>query len=141
MQTIPGVDPERETDHWDGDGLNNTRGNLRQATRTQNNFNRKKVRGISQFKGVFLRKKTMRWSAEIKVNKHRIFLGEWATGEEAAVARDDAARFLHGEFAALNLPERKQGFFAVEEIRKEAKRRSYLRRDNAHHGRPCLVSL
>jgi len=43
-----------------------------------------------------------RYRAQITLNNKRINLGTYATAKEAAIARDKAARELHGEFAILN---------------------------------------
>lgn len=91
-----------ETDHANGDGLDNRRANLRRATRSQNSLNGSSRGGSSPFKGVSL--KEGRWRARIKVNYREIYLGRFSTPEEAAKAYDDAARDLAGEFAALNFP-------------------------------------
>lgn len=91
-------------DHRDGDGLNNTRANLRETTVGQNAHNSRRHRdSTSSFKGVNLAPSN-RWRARISVEGVRKHLGLYATAELAALAFDDAARELHGEFACLNFP-------------------------------------
>lgn len=95
----------QEIDHEDGDGLNNQKYNLRIATHQQNLFNRgKNKNNTSGFKGVRLDKrvKLRPWQAIIKINYKWKHLGMYETAEEAAMAYDQAAKELHGEFANLN---------------------------------------
>lgn len=94
-------------DHRDGNGLNNRRSNLRQATHAQNMANKRLYRNnTSGFKGVMRNSgKGRPWSASIKVNKRSFRLGNHDTPEEAARAYDQAARRWFGEFARLNFPE------------------------------------
>lgn len=96
-----------ETDHIDGDGLNNCRSNLRAMTRPQNGANARKRRGTSsQYKGVFWRERHGKWNAQIYLPVHRkLDLGLHKTEVAAALAYDSAARRHFGEFAALNFPE------------------------------------
>jgi len=102
---ILGVSGER-VDHWDGDGLNNRRGNLRQATDSQNKQNQRKKAGCSsRYKGVTRISKTGRFVAGIKIDGVRTYLGTFGTAEEAARVYDAAARERFGSFAALNFPE------------------------------------
>lgn len=90
-------------DHRDGDGLNNTRSNLRRCTTAQNNRNRGAAAANSSgYKGVFRRSSTGRWQAQISVDNRSVYLGLFSTAEEAAAAYNDAARRFHGEFALLN---------------------------------------
>lgn len=92
-------------DHIDKNGLNNQKSNLRLATVSQNNSNRKSQTGSkSRFLGVSFYKKTSKWVAFISFggnnrNKH---LGYYKTEEEAAAAYNNAALKYHGEFANLN---------------------------------------
>jgi hypothetical protein len=101
------TDPLLEVDHVNGDGLDCRRGNLRIATRAQNQRNRTKQRNnTSGFKGVYWNTEARRWLAQIKVERIRKHIGYYATAEEAARAYDAAALRYHGEFARLNFPAR-----------------------------------
>jgi hypothetical protein len=95
-----------EIDHIDGNGLNNTRSNLRTATHQQNMYNiGPRSDNASGFKGVSLNKKTQTWQARITVNGKQAHLGCFPSPEDAARAYDKAARVHHGEFAWLNFRE------------------------------------
>ncbi len=95
-----------QVDHINGDGLDNRRCNLRLSTASQNQMNRDFSRGISRFKGVWHKagRRSRPWAAYIAKDGKRYFLGAFSTEEEAAMAYDDAARRLFGEFARTNLP-------------------------------------
>lgn len=91
------------TDHIDGNGLNNTRANLRTATRTQNGQNRSPNNGaVSAFKGVHWNRRKGRWVASIRVNKKSVYLGMHRSEVEAAAAYSRAAEQYFGEFARIN---------------------------------------
>jgi hypothetical protein len=91
-------------DHVDGDGLNNQRSNLRQATHALNMANKHLYRNNkSGFKGVYVnRYKGRPWGARIRVDTRVRRLGNYDTPEEAARAYDQAALATWGEFARLN---------------------------------------
>ena len=92
-------------DHIDRNGLDNSRANLRPATRSQNCCNRKKKPGCaSKYKGVHINKKLGKWRAAIMFEGNRIFLGDFNTEIDAAQAYDAAAKLYHKEFASLNFP-------------------------------------
>jgi hypothetical protein len=112
----PGV----EVDHRNHNGLDNRRSNLRLATTLQNAGNRRKQRvthsgGLpsSQYKGVTLASrfcgKGSDWRLRAKYNWVAVIgkqlLGYFTDEIQAALAYDEAALELYGEFALLNFPE------------------------------------
>lgn len=95
--------PKILCDHRNGNGLDNTRENIRNANHSQNNHNKgKQSNNTSGFKGVSFVKVSNKWRADIKVNGQGNYLGCFETPEEAAKAYDNAAKRLHGDFAQLN---------------------------------------
>jgi hypothetical protein len=89
----------RVIDHRDGDPSNNRWNNLRRATVSQSNANRRIQRNNKcGFKGV-AREGSGRWRAYIQKNGRKHPLGSFATPEAAHAAYVAAARRLHGEFA------------------------------------------
>ena len=100
---IAGTAPDAETDHVDGNGLNNRRENLRTATCSQNRRNsRRAVGGTSRYKGVTA--VVDAWRARIWVDGRRLSLGSFPDEDAAARAYDAAARAHYGAFAAVNFP-------------------------------------
>lgn len=100
MQAPKGI----EVDHRNNDVLDNRRENLRFATRSQNNRNRRVNRNNkSGYKGVSVDKRCPdRWQAAIYVAPKQIRLGSFSTPEAAALAYNRAALKYYGEFARLN---------------------------------------
>lgn len=91
-------------DHINGNGLWNSRSNLRPATHSQNGSNQAKTsrKTSSIYKGVCWNKKNSAWCASIGImRKH---LGYFKSDLEAAKAYDKAAIAKYGEFARLNFP-------------------------------------
>jgi hypothetical protein len=87
-------------DHRDGDASNNRWSNLRRATRSQNNANRRRPRhNSSGYKGASLCRRTGNWRATINRKGKRIHLGMFTTSEAAHKAYVAAARKFFGEFA------------------------------------------
>jgi hypothetical protein len=98
-------DPKVLTDHRNSNGLDNRRENLRIATNFQSVGNRR-CWGRIGLKGVdFYPKCTQRpYRARIAINGKPTHLGSFSTSVEAAIAYDEAARSIFGEFASVNFP-------------------------------------
>lgn len=86
-------------DHFNSDGLDNRRENIRACTASQNMFNRRKQAGSSQFKGVSWYKRHGKWVAKLRCHGKDYFLGYFTDEKEAALAYQAAAKELFGEFA------------------------------------------
>jgi len=103
-RTLLGVnDSSVQVDHIDGDGLNNQRYNLRKATHSQNQHNRKRRRdGVSSYKGVGVHSSGL-WRARIVVDSKEVHLGYFKQEKDAARAYNEAAKVHFGEFARINV--------------------------------------
>lgn len=91
-------------DHKNHNGLDNTRSNLRLATKAQNCKNRRSARNSSsQFLGVSKNKRYGFYSAAIGIGNKKVRnLGRFENEIDAAKAYNEAAKVIHGEFANLN---------------------------------------
>lgn len=99
MLTPVGMD----TDHLNGNKLDNRRCNLRIATQSQNRCNTgcQKDNPLG-LKGVSKVLRDGRYSAVIQFQGKRKYLGSYLTPQEAKAAYDLAAIDIHKEFARLN---------------------------------------
>ena len=86
-----------ETDHLDGDPMNNRFANLRAATHKENMQNMRGARKQNRagILGVSLHPKTGRFRAQIEVDGKRHHLGYHATAEQAHAAYIEAKRQMH----------------------------------------------
>lgn len=113
--SLRGLPMPESIDHRDMDGLNCRLGNLRGATRSQNNANRLVTpRSTTGFKGVARHR--LKYRAQIAVDGKSIFLGCYSDAEAAARAYDAAAVTHFGEFARLNFPA--DGFLPARTVRR-----------------------
>lgn len=97
-------DPAVFVDHKDLDTLNNSRSNLRACSNSQNQGNRtaNPSKKHTSFKGVYYRPSKKAWIASIKKNGKAHYLGYFKSEETAAIAYNNKARELFGDFALLN---------------------------------------
>lgn len=98
---VTGEWPTNLIDHKNGNPSDNRFENLREATKSQNQMNIKRIASNSSgIKGVSWSKASQKWRATIMINGKSKHLGVFATIEEASEAYKVAAQNLHGEFAA-----------------------------------------
>jgi len=95
--------PVGDTDHRDTDKLNDAIGNLREATRSQNNINGPAhAHSELGIRGVGIDKERGKYRAQIMKNGKNHMLGRFDTLEEARAARNRAVVDMYGEFARLS---------------------------------------
>lgn len=88
-----------QVDHRSRHGLDCTRGNLREATRVQNNANQGlRADNTSGVKGVSWERRPGKWRAEVSVNGKNRRLGLFVNLADADVVVRAAREALHGEF-------------------------------------------
>ena len=94
-------------DHRDGNGLNNRRRNLRPGSGGRNQQNaRLRWNSTTGYKGVYLDRRTGRYYAQIKFQRHVLSLGTFGAAADAAHAYDAAARRLFGVYGRFNCPKK-----------------------------------
>ena len=91
---VSGSWPVNQIDHIDGNRKNNSIANLRQATPSQNQENRK-CQNKTGYSGVTFHKKTNKWQAQIKKRGISYYLGLFDSVESAHAAYVDAKKELH----------------------------------------------
>lgn len=92
-------------DHRFGEGFDNQKKNLRFCTAAQNNANRKSANknSTSKYLGVFFDNRRRKWVAAICSNYKKVRIGIFANEDDAAIAFNDVAIKIHGQFARLNI--------------------------------------
>lgn len=94
--------PDAMVDHIDGNGLNNRRSNLRLASDSQNQQNRKiSVNNTSGVKGVGWHGPRQKWRARLKLRGREISLGYYACKTAAAIAQARGIQEYYGEFGRI----------------------------------------
>lgn len=90
--------PIAQIDHKNGNKLDNRWSNLREASRSQNMWNRRKsAANTSGFKGV--RWEAKKWRVRLKYHGKLLHIGFFDTVEAAHAAYCEAAKQYYGEFA------------------------------------------
>ena len=94
-------------DYIDTNRLNNDLSNLRWSTYSQNSCNKNKnsSKTSSKYKGVYWKKQTQKWYAQVRFKRKAYHLGYFKTEIEAAVSYNIAALKFFKTFAKLNLIE------------------------------------
>ena len=104
---IENTDPENKTkvDHINRDKLDNRVANLRYATEHENSLNKGKIQKTtsSQYKGVYLDKRSNKWRSMIQYQRKKYYLGTFTDEEDAARAYNEKATEFFKEFACLNI--------------------------------------
>jgi hypothetical protein len=91
-------------DHIDRNRKNDNVSNLRLASQSEQCINKNKQNNCSSnYKGVNWRKDRKKWQAYITCNKKTKHLGYYETEEAAAIAYNNQAKILHGDYATLNV--------------------------------------
>lgn len=102
---LTNADASLEVDHINRDTLDNQRHNLRIVTTAQNAANRSGAsKSESGFFGVWLIRTTGKWGASIGFNNKMIYIGQYDTAVDAALAYDRKAIELRGPITHLNFP-------------------------------------
>lgn len=95
----------RQGDHINHETLDNRRGNLRIATRSEQQHNtRRRQDNRSGYKGVVWNRGSKSWTSRLTIDGKQTQIGSFSTAEAAAQAYDAEARRVYGEFALLNHP-------------------------------------
>ena len=94
-----------EVDHINGNKLDNRRENLRICSRIQNSHNTSNRKG--RFKGVYPLNRNIKngkvWGVQL-THKYKVYsLGRFKSEIDAAIAYNEKAKELYGEYARLNI--------------------------------------
>lgn len=95
-----GAWPRSEIDHINGVKSDNRISNLRLASPSQNQANRKKKQNKAGHRGIHWNARDKRWNAKITVDGKQIHLGMFTTPDAAAEAYRTAAEKYFGEYAS-----------------------------------------
>lgn len=94
----------KETDHWNGETLDNRPRNLRVCTHSQNLAASRKTTGTSKYRGVGWNSEKRKWEVRTQHKGKKYFIGYFKNEKTAAKAYDIMVRKLKGKFAGTNFP-------------------------------------
>lgn len=96
---VIGVHPRKIPDHKNGATLDNRQQNLRQASYSENQYNKKLTKANSSgVSGVCYHQREKLWIATIKVKGKSKYLGGFKEKDKAIAARHNGEKRYHGEF-------------------------------------------
>jgi hypothetical protein len=97
-------DSKIQIDHVYQNKLDCRKSQLRICTNQQNAFNRqnKGIKKTSKYKGVCWEYRVKKWRATIFFSYKQIYIGTFLDEKEAALAYDNKAKELYGQFANTN---------------------------------------
>lgn len=99
------TDPDKVVDHINHNIHDNRKVNLRVCSVAENNQNKSKhLRKKLDYKGIY-ETETGTYNAMIGIDYKLVYIGNFKTQKEAALAYDSAARHFFKEFACLNFPD------------------------------------
>jgi len=100
---VPNPFRHKFVDHIDGNRTNNKSSNLRWCTPQQNCYNKSKTTSTtsSKYKGVY-KKNDGTFQSHIMHNYKKFHLGTFVEEKDAAIAYNNKAKELFGEFSKLN---------------------------------------
>ena len=93
--------PPLTVDHIDKDALNCQKTNMRLATKSQQNANRRSVM-TNGYRGIYPVNESYKWEPRLWFQGKLYRNGTYYTKEEAARAYDELARKIYGQFATVN---------------------------------------
>jgi len=100
---ITRVPSSQHMDHKNRNAGDNRKCNLRVCSPAENQCNHgPRADGCVKYKGVSYRKHARKYSARIKLEGEELWLGYHDTAELAAIAYDEEAIKVHGDYAWLN---------------------------------------
>lgn len=95
--------PGKFVDHISGSRLDNRKANLRFCSHNENQRNSgPQKNNTSGYKGVSWHKRRQKFDAKIVSDRKSIYLGSYESAKLAAIAYNEAALKIHGDFAKLN---------------------------------------
>lgn len=101
-QLLLGFPKNCDIDHINGDGLLNTKDNLRLCSHSENCRNSSlKINNVSGFRGVHWHKNNKKWVAQINKNGKRVNLGYFINIEDAVIVFNKASKEIYKEFSRV----------------------------------------
>lgn len=101
---IPNLQNKTCIDHIDRNKKNNDLSNLRWCSKSENAMNQShQLNTTSRYRGVHFDTINNKWQAQIRHNYKKIYLGRFKTEKDAALAYNQKALELFGEYANLNI--------------------------------------